>query len=298
MNLQSLKTTIDATMVTVVTHLDRIYQEWFFQKQDWPSVSGQYYVGRKDSSLAVCTLGSIDLMRKIGRREEIAIVGKTFTENLGIEKMIRNVVSNPSIRLLLLCDKESPHRVGQSIVALKHNGIDAGRKIIGSHGRLPLLKNVAREEIERFQQQIEIIDLIGEEGLDTVMEMVEAAKERNLETFRGSPVPRVPTEEKAIEQVTCWHRESVDYEPDSAGFFVIQIDSRSREILAEHYSTEFVLQRVLHGKNALEIYSTMIRKNWVTNRGHAAYLGRELGKAELALERELMYEQNKELMKR
>jgi tetrahydromethanopterin S-methyltransferase subunit A len=36
-------------------------------------VSGQYYVGRKDSSVAVYTLGSVDLMKKIGSREDIAI---------------------------------------------------------------------------------------------------------------------------------------------------------------------------------------------------------------------------------
>ena len=42
----------------------------------------------------------------------------------------------------------------------------------------------------------------------------------------------------------------------------------------------------------------MIRENWVTNKAHAAYLGRELGKAELALELGWIYEQNKELLKR
>ena len=113
MSLRSFKTKMDTFMVKVVTQLDRMYQAWFFKGQDWPVVSGQYYVGHRDQPVAVCTLSSIDLMRKIGHRDEIAIVGKTFTENLGIEKMIRNVVTNSSILFLLLCGKESPHRVGQ-----------------------------------------------------------------------------------------------------------------------------------------------------------------------------------------
>jgi len=110
-NNRSVRLAVDKTMVNVVGSLDRVRQIWF-KRQEWPVVSGQYYVGRKDSFVAVCTLGSIDLMKEIGPRKDIAIVGKTFTENLGIEKMIRNLVTNPSIRILVLCGKESPHRVG------------------------------------------------------------------------------------------------------------------------------------------------------------------------------------------
>ncbi len=285
---------MDQAMVDVVTRLDRLYQEKFFKKQGWPVVAGQYVVGRTDSSVAVCTLGSLDLMRKIGRRDEIAIVGKTFTENLGIEKMIRNIVTNPSIRFLLLCGKESPHRVGQSLIVLKANGVDAEGRIIESKGKLPVLKNVAREEIDQFRQQIEIVDLIGEREVEPVMARVQQAAGERRGIFEGDPVAVASS--SAVEQVSCWHRESLDYEADPAGFFVIHVDQASGEILVEHYSTAHTLLRILHGKTALEIYSTIIRNDWATNRAHAAYLGRELCKAELALQRGWLYEQNKELM--
>lgn len=294
MSLRSLKTKMDQAMVDVVARLDRLYQEKFFKAQDWPVLAGQYIVGRKDSSVAVCTLGSMKLMRQIGRRDEIAIVGKTFTENLGIEKVIRNIVTNPSIRFLLLCGKESPHRVGQSLIVLKTNGVDAEGRIIESQGKVPVLKNVAREEIDRFRQQIEIIDLIGEREVEPVMARVRQAAGEQRGMFEGAPVAVASS--SAVEQVSCWHRESLDYEADPAGFFVIQVDRISSEILVEHYSTAHELIRVLHGKTALVIYCTMIRDDWVTNRGHAAYLGRELCKAELALQRGWLYEQNKELM--
>jgi tetrahydromethanopterin S-methyltransferase subunit A len=295
--MQSVKTAVDKTMLQVVTNLDRVFQRWCFKRQEWPVVSGQYYVGRKDSSVAVCTLGSVDLMKKIGSREDIAIVGKTFTENLGIEKMIRNLVTNPSIRLLVLCGKESPHRVGQSIIALKVNGVDDKGQIVGSRGVLPIIKNIRRDEIERFRNQVEIIDLIGCDMLDKVLKAVGEANERNVAAFEGIPLS-VSQENNRVEHVACWHRESLDYKEDQAGFFVIQVDSTLGKIVVEHYSTEFGIQRVLYGKNALEVYSTIIRNGWVTTLGHAAYLGRELAKAELALKRGLMYEQNKELMGR
>jgi dihydropteroate synthase len=161
-----------------------------------------------------------------------------------------------------------------------------------------VLKNVGSAEIERFRQQVEIIEHIGEERVEAVMERVGEARQRNPGAFNAAPASVPVASQKDVDHIRCWHRESLDYEPDPAGFFVIQVDSRSHEILVEHYSVDFKLQRALRGKNALEIYSTMIRNNWVTTRGHAAYLGRELGKAELALKRGWMYEQNKELMER
>jgi tetrahydromethanopterin S-methyltransferase subunit A len=296
MRLQQIKTLIDKSMVWQMTQLDRIYQRWFFKSEEWPVVSGQFYVGQKDSPVAVCTLSSLDLMRKIGRRDEIAIIGKTFTENLGIEKMIRNIITNPWIRFLILCGRESPHRVGQSIIALKANGVEVGGRIVQSLGRLPILKNVTREEIAIFRQQVEIFDLIGEVEVDAVLAMVQTATERKLGRFSRSESVRSPKSGSSVEQVKCWHRESQDYHPDPGGFFVIHIDTDKRAIVVEHYSNEFELLRVLHGRNALEICSTIVRNDWATISGHAAYLGRELGKAELALKRGWLYEQNKGLI--
>jgi tetrahydromethanopterin S-methyltransferase subunit A len=284
-------------MVAIVDLIDRGHQRWFYKKMEWPVVSGQYSVGLKDSPVAVCTLSSLDLMREFGIREEIAILGKTFTENLGIEKMIRNITSNPSIRFLILCGIESPHRVGQSIISLKQHGVDDKGCIINSHGKLPLLKNVTHEEIQGFRQQVDIIDLIGEKQIDVVLAMVSKLRERSPGVFTDRSLPARSKETRALKKIRCRYRENRDYQSDPVGFFVIQIDIHAHEILTEHYSNAHELLRVLHGKNAREIYSTIIRNGWVTVLQHAAYLGRELGKAELALKHGWRYEQNKELMK-
>ena len=267
----------------------------WFKRHEWPVVSGQYYVGRKDSSVAVCTLGSIDLMKEIGPRKDIAIVGKTFTENLGIEKMIRNLVTNPSIRLLVLCGKESPHHVGQSIIALKANGVDDEGQIVGSRGVLPIIKNIPRNEIDRFRNQIEIINVIGCDMLEEVSKAIVKRIERNAPAFEGVPTSASQGNTR-VEQVACWHRESLDYKADPAGFFVIQVHPRCAKIIVEHYSTQFVLQRVLAWKERSGGLFHDHPQRMGHNLGHAAYLGRELAKAELALKRGLMYEQNKELM--
>jgi tetrahydromethanopterin S-methyltransferase subunit A len=278
-------------MVRVVAALDWFRQRCFLARNRWPVAAGRYYVGRKDRSVAISTLGSLDLMQRIGRREEFAIMGKTFTENIGIEKVVQNVVSNPAIRFLILCGKESSHRVGQSFIALKGAGVNSEGRIIGSQGRIPVLKNLRGEEISHFRGQIEIVDMIGEQQVETIMAKVAELNHRSLAAFQGGPTASPPAD---AEQVSCWHRESLDYHSDPAGFFVIQVESTAGEIIVEHYNASFELLRVLHGKKALEIYSTIIRNGWVTLLGHAAYLGRELDKAEIALRRGWAYEQNQD----
>jgi hypothetical protein len=126
--------------------------------------------------------------------------------------------------------------------------------------------------------------------VETIMATVAELNRRNVAAFEGK------SERPAdVEEVSCWHRESIDYHPDAAGFFVIQVDHLAAKIIVEHYDASFKFLRLLHGKKALEIYSTIVRNGWVTVLGHAAYLGRELAKAELALQRGWTYEQNEGL---
>jgi tetrahydromethanopterin S-methyltransferase subunit A len=40
---------------------------------------------------------------------------------------------------------------------------DSDGRIVGSLGKIPILKNLRREQIRRFQEQVEILDLIEEE---------------------------------------------------------------------------------------------------------------------------------------
>ena len=173
--------------------------------------------------------------------------------------------------------------------------MDIGGQIIESLGYCQSLRTSHRRKIAAFRKQIEIVDLTGEVEPDTVLKAVQTARQRNPGRFESS-VAASSKANKKVDHVKCGHRESQDYQADPAGFFVIQVNSQKREIVVEHYSNEHELLRVLHGKNSLEICSTIIRNGWVTIPGHAAYLGRELGKAELASRRGWLYEQNKGLI--
>lgn len=94
--------------------------------------------------------------------DKVAIYGPLKTENIGIEKIVANVISNPHIRYLVVCgDDIRGHRSGSSLVALNKNGIDEQHRIIDAPGAIPYIENLNNEAIERFRKQIEIINLIG-----------------------------------------------------------------------------------------------------------------------------------------
>lgn len=149
----------------------------------WPPLRGDYGLGDPDSRIAVVTLAS-HLMAKGS-----AIWGPCKTENLGVEKVVANLISNTNIRFLLICGDESKgHLPGDSIIALHKNGIDADGRIIGSRGAIPFIENLAREAIERFQRQVVLIDRIGLVDEGEIEEVV--GKYRNL----SEPFPEPPME--------------------------------------------------------------------------------------------------------
>jgi tetrahydromethanopterin S-methyltransferase subunit A len=122
----------------------------------WPPLRGDYVVGDPKSRIAVVTLASNLHI------EGAAIVGPCKTENLGVEKVVANIISNSNIRFLLICGAESKgHLPGGSISALHNNGIDANGRIIGSPGAIPFIQNLSVEAITRFRDQVQVLDKIG-----------------------------------------------------------------------------------------------------------------------------------------
>jgi len=71
------------------------------------------------------------------------------------------------------------------------------------------------------------------------------------------------------------------------------IPSRQKKvILVEHYSYDNKFLRVIEGKNSREIYFTIISNKWVSELSHAAYLGKELTRAELSIKNNLKFVQD------
>lgn len=144
---------------------------------------GEFTVGSADSQIAIDTLASkLDFPNEI-----VAIWGQHKTENLGIEKIMANVISNPNIRYLIICGEEvRGHRSGASIISLHENGIDDNGRIIGAKGAVPYIENLPAEAIARFREQVEIIDMIGIMSVDEILAKVKELASSPKEAF-GEP---------------------------------------------------------------------------------------------------------------
>ena len=145
----------------------------------WPVVSGDYIVGDPESPVAVVTLASHN--EDVGAAAGAAISGPCKTENLGIEKVIANTVSNPNIRFMLLCGAEvQGHITGESIKALHENGCDPEKKkITGAPGAIPFVENIPMDGVERFQNQMDIVDLIDVEDAGQITAKVKECIEKD-----------------------------------------------------------------------------------------------------------------------
>lgn len=138
-------------------------------------VKQEFYPGNPDSQIAICTLGSISLLDDLkdsGILPKVAIIGRLFTENKGIDSMIQYVYENKNIKKIILCGKEVwGHKSGHSLLQLHKNGTDENFRIINSNSPDPVL-TVSKEMIEHFQKNITIIDLIGENNLEVISEKI------------------------------------------------------------------------------------------------------------------------------
>ena len=131
----------------------------------FPVEKGNYILGNEYSPVAVVIPRGNHNLIKIAVESGAAIAGHLVTANIGIEKIIANIVSNPNIRYLILFGVESEgHLAAQSLLSLYKNGIDENGRIIGSAGMTPYIRNLPKEAVERFRAQIRcVINLIGEE---------------------------------------------------------------------------------------------------------------------------------------
>jgi tetrahydromethanopterin S-methyltransferase subunit A len=260
----------------------------------WPYVPGTYFVSDPTAPVAVCTLGSVDLAPAIAADppEGLCITGKVETENIGIEKIVKNIISNPAIRFLLCVGNEPPkHLTGATLLALFKNGIDQEKRIPGSPGMRPMLPNTSVEEVDTFRSQLEPVFMIGCTDVSEIHEMVcELAARTPVSVAKEFRPPSSVQEDEEVERISATGEDPKRIKLDKAGYFVVNIENEV--ILVEHYSYKEKLLRVIEGVDARSIYLTIVRNGWVSKLDHAAYVGKELTKAELCIKHGLKYLQD------
>ncbi|MDD1770175.1 MAG: hypothetical protein LUO79_03730 [Methanomassiliicoccales archaeon] len=150
--------------------------------RNWPIVAGNYKVGSIDSPVAVLIIGNGTARVPL---EKVRMVGTMKTENLGLEKVIVNVISEPRIRFLIVCGREEfGHFPSDAVVCLAKDGLDERGRVIGARSAIPYLTNIPREAVERFRRQVKVIDLVHPKEAEEIIAfdpLYEFDDSRNIE---------------------------------------------------------------------------------------------------------------------
>jgi len=271
--------------------------EFEVNKGMWPQVAGEYIVLDKSAPVAVSTLASDKLTEDLAKLkpEGLCIAGKTETENIGIDKIVKNVITNPAINFMVVAGKDPEgHRSGETLLALWRNGVDKDMRVIGSTGRRPILKNVSFAEVEAFRRQVQLDNMIGCNDVKILANRVKelsgsvisVGSSSSSEGYDQPSVNKIQPQVLAtitVPRITATKQEEVKL--DKAGYFVIIPSKETGIITVEHYSYDNKLLRTIEGKNSRDIYLTIINNKWITDLAHAAYIGKELAKAELSIKK-------------
>lgn len=132
------------------------------------AIVGDYELKDNPSSVAVAIVGrGVVLVPDHLCR----IIGTYKTENLGIEKIIANIVSRPEIRHLVVCGREEfGHYPGDAMLSLFRDGVDDDMRIIGTRSPIPFLCNTPRTTVDRFRAQVTVHDLVDPKEADEIVE--------------------------------------------------------------------------------------------------------------------------------
>ena len=162
---------------------------------DYPPEEGRYIRGN-DASPVACAIILCDDADKIppeienlvrtGIESGAALSGTVQTENIGFEKIICNVVANQNIRYMIIGGPESEgHLTGEALKALIKNGVDDKMRIKDTSSPHPFLYNLPMEFIDRFRNQLSVIDLQFEGDPDLIRQAVWSCYQEKEVNFRG-----------------------------------------------------------------------------------------------------------------
>ena len=152
----------------------------------WPVIKGEFDVGDAKSCVAVATAGSHFSLFPI--KAGAAISGPFKTENLGIEKIVANTISNPNIRFIIICGSEvKGHISGDALECLHKFGLKEGR-IVNAKGAIPFIENLDDAAVKRFQEQVQTIYMIDVEDEAKITAAIKDCIAKDPGAFAGDPM--------------------------------------------------------------------------------------------------------------
>lgn len=139
-------------------------------EQGWPPNPGTFEIKDAASPIAVvCPRQDLEL-QQAALFYGAAIAGPCVTPDRGVELVVSNIIANPNIRWMILAGKDSGHLAGDVLYCLWKYGIDPETHRVQQTRcpTNPYLFNLPNEAIERFQKQVQFINVLGGKNRDPV----------------------------------------------------------------------------------------------------------------------------------
>ena len=243
------------------------------------------HLGSSRGWVAICTLAERGLPARLALAGEpaLGLAGPLLTVRRGLERLVANLAARPAIRALLLCGRDSrgvPAR--QAIRRLWAAGLTPAGRIQGLP-RLGPLRNLDARSLALVRSRVTVVDLGPTRNAGRILRAAQAIPRRRQKG--GRRFPRV----LVVQAPTVTPR---DHGLDPAGYFVILAPTPDGRICCEHYRRDGTLTRRFLGRGAAGLCRAILRRHLPGTAEHAAYLGRELQKAEDAVRAGLSYSQD------
>jgi len=243
------------------------------------------HLGSSRGWVAICTLAERGLPARLALAGEpaLGLAGPLLTVPRGLERLVANLAARPAIRALLLCGRDSrgvPAR--EAIRRLWAAGLTPAGRIQGLP-RLGPLRNLDARSLALVRSRVTVVDLGPTRSAGRILRAAQAIPRRREKG--GCHLPRVVV----VRAPTATSRE---HGLDPTGYFVILAPTPDGRICCEHYRWDGTLTRRFLGRGAAGLCHAILRRRLPGTAEHAAYLGRELQKAEDALRAGLPYSQD------
>jgi tetrahydromethanopterin S-methyltransferase subunit A len=248
----------------------------------WPFLGGRYRVFDVTAPVVVVGANAEALAEDLAALATpgICMVATQCRSAGDIEKLIRNIAANMAIQNVIVIGAETDKTAAlTALLALL--GADTQPDAQAQAIARKVTSRLDDVDLSALGRQVRAISMPGTAETDRVIARIsELASEAN----RPNTGFRAPAQEdeNGIERVITARNIEYEMQPDKAGSFFVCI--KNKKIVVEQYTAKNDLLRIIEGHTARDLCITLIRNGWVSRLDHAAWLGRELLRAELSMQ--------------
>jgi len=257
----------------------------------WPYHSGRYKVVDPTAPVVVVLRDTEALADDLVELASggLCLVAPFCRRAADAERLVRNIAANLAIQHVITAGRDTVPAVDAVAAILSGREPESEQAAAIA---VTLRAKLTDLDLGALTKQVKVVDMHACGDLDKII-----SKVNELAADAGRPDTgfRAPQGDgdAGVERVIAATQISYESKADKAGGYRLRVDHD--RIVVEHYSPRNELLRVIEGKTARDLCITLIRNGWVSKLDHAAYLGRELMRAELALTSGQPYEQDRGL---